>query len=231
MNQGIQYLPKHQRGQSMVEFNLSLPFLMPIILVAMMLVVQWGFIYSAKSTLDAATVQAVRAGALHHGAVSEMRQGLANAMMPLFAQGTSTADTLKAQAKAKTAAMLQSQIRILSPDNQVFDAFMVRSKYPSGYVYELPNNNLMYRNPQLKSLGGDRRMNVQDANLLQIEIRWCQKLIVPMANDVINQIVTSALFNPNADQIACNALGTTTGDSYIALVSQGLMRMQTPFRL
>jgi hypothetical protein len=221
---------RDQLGQSMVEFNLALPFLMPIVLVAMLLVVQWGFIYSAKSTLDSATIQAVRAGTLHHGKLADIRQGLSQGMMPLFAHGKSTADTFSAMAKARLATQVQSNIKLLNPDDKVFNAFKVRSKYPSGYVYEIPNSTLMYRNPVLKSLGDKRRINVQDANLLQIEVRWCQKLIVPVANRVINNIITSLQYGPSADQIACNGLGTATGDVYLALVSQGLMRMQSPFR-
>ncbi|WP_223292934.1 MULTISPECIES: TadE/TadG family type IV pilus assembly protein [Shewanella] len=224
-------LSRQQKGQSMMEFNLALPFLMPIILVAMMMVAQWGFIYSSKSTLDAATMQAVRAGALHHGSITEIRKGLAHGMMPLFAHGTDISDTVAAVVKSKIATGIQSEIRILNPDNQAFSQFKVRSKYPNGYIYEIPNNNLMYRNPALRSVGNNRQLNVQDANLLQIEVRWCQKLIVPFANYVIEEIVTSVLYAPSLDQIACNALGAATGDAFLALTSQGLMRMQTPFRM
>lgn len=220
-----------QKGQSMVEFNLALPFLMPIILVAMMLIVQWGFIYASKSTLDAATVSAVRAGTLHHGNIRDIRKGLAQGMMPLFAHGTGMTDTLEALVRAQVAANVQAEIRVLSPDQATFDQFKVRSRYPSGHIYEIPNNNLMYRNPGLKNVGNNRQLNVQDANLLQIEVRWCQKLIVPFANYIIEEIVTSVLYQPNRDQLACNALGLATGDSYLALTSQGLMRMQTPFRM
>ncbi|MCG9754774.1 pilus assembly protein [Shewanella insulae] len=215
----------------MFEFSLALPFLIPIILVAMMLIVQWAFIYTSKSTLDAATVTAVRAGTLHHGNINEMRKGLAQGMMPLFAHGTSTGDTVQAYAKARVASLVQSQITILSPDRETFDRFKVRSKYHTGYVHEIPNNNLMFRDPAPKNVGNNRQLNVQDANLLQIEVRWCQKLIVPFANYIIKEIVTSPLYNPSQDQLACNALGVTTGDTYLAITAQGLMRMQTPFRM
>ncbi|WP_235363905.1 MULTISPECIES: TadE family protein [Shewanella] len=220
-----------QRGQSMFEFSLALPFLLPIILVAMMLIVQWAFIYTSKSTLDAATVAAVRAGTLHHGNIDEMRKGLAQGMMPLFAHGTSTSDTTQAYAKARLATLVQSQITILSPDRETFDQFKVRSRYDTGSRYEIPNNNLMFRDPAPKNVGNNRQLNVQDANLLQIEVRWCQKLIVPFANYIIKEIVTSPLYNPSREQLACNVLGVTTGDTYLAITAQGLMRMQTPFRM
>lgn len=220
-----------QKGQSMVEFNLALPFLMPIMLVAMMLIAQWGFIYSAKSTLDAATVNAARAGALHHGNIDKITTGLAEGMMPLFAHGTDMSDTLEAVAKSRIAVAVQSEITLLSPDRATFDQFKVRSRYPQGFVNEIPNNTLMYRNPALKDVGQGRKLNVQDANLLQIEVRWCQKLIVPFANYVIAEIVNSAWYLPGPEQLACNVLSQATGDIYLAMVSQGLMRMQTPFRM
>ncbi|WP_144211090.1 TadE family protein [Shewanella donghaensis] len=215
----------------MVEFNLALPFLMPLILVTMMLIVQWGFIYSAKSTLDAATINAVRAGTLHNGNLSEIKKGLAAGMMPLFAHGTDISDTLEAVAASRIAVALQSEVTILSPDRATFDEFKIRARYTQGYVNEIPNNTLMYRNPALKDVGQGRKLNVQDANLLQIEVRWCQKLIVPFANYVIEEIVNSILYVPGPEQLVCSALGQATGDIYLSMVSQGLMRMQTPFRL
>ncbi|WP_257581313.1 TadE family protein [Shewanella algae] len=220
-----------QTGQAMMEFNLALPFLMPLVLVAMMLLVQWGFIYSAKSTLDAATVKAVRSGALNHGSLSAIRKGLSEGMMPLYNQDPSLTGTLGALAKARIAVTTQAKITILSPDKKVFDRFKVRSTYQGKSLYEIPNNNLMYRNPALQNLGNNRQLNIQDANLLQIEVRWCQKLIVPFANYVLREIVSSPLYMPSKQQLECNLLSRATGDIYLAMVSDGLMRMQTPFRM
>lgn len=89
----------------------------------------------------------------------------------------------------------------------------------------------MFRDPAPKNVGNNRQLNVQDANLLQIEVRWCQKLIVPFANYLIKEIVTSPFYNPSREQLACNVLGLATGDTYLAITAQGLMRMQTPFRM
>ncbi|MCL2913869.1 pilus assembly protein [Shewanella corallii] len=222
---------QHQSGQSMVEFNIALPFMMPIMLVIMMLIVQWAFIYSAKSTLDAATANAVREGTLNNGSLADIRQGLARGMMPLYANGTTPADTFSALARAVVATRVQSQITILNPNRSVFNRFRVRSRINGRNIYEIPNNNLMYRNPAPLPVDGNRRINIQDANLLQIEVRWCQRLIVPVANVVIREIVTDIWFRPSRDQLACNALGLVTGDVYLAMTSQGLARMQTPFRM
>ncbi|QSX40156.1 pilus assembly protein [Shewanella cyperi] len=220
-----------QRGQAMFEFNVALPFLMPVVLVVMMLVVQWTFIYVAKSTLNSATVKAVRAGTLNYGSTTAMNKALAQGMMSLFATGTEATDTLAAYGKARAAVTALAQLRVLNPNRAVFDQFKYRARENNRSLYEIPNNNLMYRSSAYKNVGGGRQLNIQDANLLQIEVRWCQRLVVPFANRVINQVVTSPLFGVSDEQLACNALGLATGDVYMAMVSQGMMRMQTPFRM
>ena len=220
-----------QRGQSMIEFNMALPFIMPIMLVVMMLIVQWGFVYQSKSTLDSATQKAVRAGTLNNGSLTEIRKGLAEGMMPLFAHGTSMSEIGKALIKSRLQTQLLSDIQILNPDSSVFNKFKISRRYSTGRVNEIPNDTLMYRNPRLIEVGGDRKINLQDANLLQIEVRWCQELIVPVANYVIEEIVTSTWYGPSTEQIACNRLSLVTQKRYLALTSKGLKRMQTPFRM
>lgn len=221
----------YQQGQSMVEFNLALPFLMPIVLVCLMLVVQWGFIYTAKSTLDAASVEAVRAGTLNHGSSSEITKGLTQGLMPLYAHGTGLVDITKALAKARIAVGLQADIDIVSPDRKVFNRFKSRVRYPNGSIDEIPNNNLMYRSSKIYQIDNDRKLNLQDANLLKIDVSWCQPLIVPVANKVIENIVSSVWFAPSREQLKCNALGKVTNKAYLAITSSAMMRMQTPFRI
>lgn len=222
---------KLQRGQSMVEFNLALPFMVPLVLLGVMLVVQWGFIFITKSTLDAATAQAVRTGALHHGGMSQMQESLAHGMRPLYSRDTSTTDAASSLVRARTDTALLSQVRILNPNNEVFDGFKHRVTYNGSQIFEIPNNNLMYRSPHLISLGDGRAMNLQDANLLHIEVRWCARLIVPIANHIMRGILTTFQLNPSPEQLACNAIGQVDGNVYLAVVSEATMRMQTPFRM
>lgn len=109
----------------------------------------------------------------------------------------------------------------------------------------------MYRNPKLLTISSDKKLNIQDANLLQIEVDWCKRLEVPIANWVIGKILTLTdvdpdplsdkfvYFVPNEEQLKCSALGattSTTGDTrysgyYITIKSYALIRMQTPFRM
>lgn len=224
-------LRSDQRGQSMFEFNMSLPFLMPIMLVVMMLVVQWAFLFSAKSTLDAATVKAVREGALNYGKLSAINAGLAEGLMPLYANGTDTTDIVSAYARSRAAVTLLGNVIILNPNAEVFDKFNIEIYHGRDRYQEIPNDNLMYRSTALTQLSDERQLNLQDANLLQIEVQWCQKMVVPFANSVIENVVNSGLlFNPSSQQLRCNAIGIASGEKYLAMTSQGLMRMQTPFR-
>lgn len=247
---------KKQQGQSMVEFSITLPFLAPLILVLIMLLIQWVFIYKDKITLNAATFEAVRAGALNHGNKQKMEDALAQGMMPLFmvdsGDDPTALDVAAAYTKSKAYTAIASKITVLNPTSDVFSKFKQRRRYEGGSsVYEIPNDNLMYRNPKLLTISSDKKLNIQDANLLQIEVDWCKRLEVPIANWVIGKILTLTdvdpdplsdkfvYFVPNEEQLKCSALGattSTTGDTrysgyYITIKSYALIRMQTPFRM
>ncbi|MCH4293096.1 pilus assembly protein [Shewanella sp. 3B26] len=224
-------LRSRQLGQAMFEFNLALPLLIPFVLLSMMLAVQWVFIYVGKSTLDAATIKAVRAGALNHGNKGEMEKALAEGLIPLYVRDTDLLSSYSALAEARIAVATLSDLKVLNPTKAVFDQFKYRAKVNNNSVNEIPNDNLMYRSTVQKDVGDGRKINIQDANLLQIEVRWCHRLVVPFANYAIKQIVTSVLYQPSKEQLTCNALGLATDDVYLAMISQGMMRMQTPFRM
>ena len=255
MNKQIVRMQK-QQGQSMVEFSITLPFLAPLILVLIMLLIQWVFIYKDKITLNAATFDAVRAGALNHGSISKMENALAQGMMPLFMEDSGinphALDVAAAYTKSKIYTAIASKITVLNPTSDVFNKFKQRRRYKNGpTVYEIPNDNLMYRNPKIQAISSDKKLNIQDANLLQIEVDWCKRLEVPIANWVIGKILTLTdvdpnplsdkfvYFVPNQEQLKCSALGaaaSTTGDTgysgyYITIKSYALIRMQTPFRM
>ncbi|WP_349304629.1 TadE/TadG family type IV pilus assembly protein [Pseudoalteromonas sp. NEC-BIFX-2020_002] len=247
---------KKQQGQSMVEFSITLPFLAPLVLVLIMLLIQWVFIYKDKITLNAATFDAVRAGALNHGSKSKMENALAQGMMPLFmvdsGSDPNALDVASAYAKSKAYTAIASKITVLNPTSDVFNKFKQRRRYKGGTtVFEIPNDNLMYRNPSLKIISSDKKLNIQDANLLQIEVDWCKRLEVPLANWLIGKILTLTdvdpdplsdkfvYFVPNEEQLTCSALGAATSTAgearysgyYITIKSYALIRMQTPYRM
>jgi len=242
-----------QRGQAMAEFSITLPFLAPLILVLIMMLLQWTSVYKEKITLNAATFDAARAGALNNGDMAKMEDALAQGMMPLFMEDEIGAIEIgKAYAKAKLAVTAGASITILNPTPNVFEKHKVRRRYGrSTYINEIPNDNLMYRKPVEKHINDNVYMNVQDANLLKIEVQWCKRLEVPIANWAIGKILTLTdvsidpldpkfvLYTPGTHQLRCSALGMTTSqngevtfnDYYMSVKSYALIRMQTPFRM
>jgi len=249
-------LGRTQKGQSMIEFSITLPFLAPLVLILIMLLIQWLLIYKDKVTLNAASFDAVRAGALNHGDMGKMKDALAQGMMPLFMSDSggdpNALDLAAAYVKAKAHVELASEITVLNPTSEVFNKFKERRVYNSGVtIDEIPNDNLIYRKPTVITINSEKKLNIQDANLLQIEVDWCKRLEVPLADWVIGKVLTLTDVDPNPlsskfvnfipdeEQLKCSALGAVTssaGDTsysgyYITIKSYALIRMQTPYRM
>src|SRR5690606_15964050 len=128
-----------QAGQALPEYIYVFPILALLILGA----IQFGFIYQTKATLNYATFNATREGALNNGSMSAIVEGLASGLMPLFAHRSSTGgsmnlDMLKDAWKLASDHVLDPKlttIRIVSPTPQALSAY--RSQSESGN--EIPN--------------------------------------------------------------------------------------------
>nr|WP_315400778.1 TadE/TadG family type IV pilus assembly protein [uncultured Duganella sp.] len=223
---------RRQRGQSATEFVVIFPALVLLVFG----ILQMGFVYQGRSTLNYATMLAARAGALHNGDVGEMRNALARGLAPLFAGEATTAGYSAALAKAaaETAgpAALTS-IEILNPRATAFTDFG-RTRLDGTKGKELPNDTLAYRN---SGAGAASKQSVQDANLLHVRVTYCFRLIVP----VIDRVVQAA-FNGNdpgpggmgdpfglggaSAPTLCNA---ATAGRRIYIQSEAIVRMQSPF--
>ncbi|XQF90271.1 hypothetical protein ACOBV8_18060 [Pseudoalteromonas espejiana] len=111
-------------------------------------------------TLNAASFDAVRAGALNHGNMSKMKDALAQGMMPLFMSdsgGQPNALDVAAYVKAKAHVELASEITVLNPTSEVFNKFKERRVYNSGVaIDEIPNDNLMYRKPTIVTINSEK---------------------------------------------------------------------------
>lgn len=81
-------------------------------------------------------------------------------------------------------------ITVVNPDFNSFNNFGV-----DGYhdvtgdddirvVNMIPNDNLMYRNPQVVSSGASGQ-SIQDANLLKIHVGYCYELVIPFVNRMV----------------------------------------------
>lgn len=230
--------PARQSGQALAEYIYVFPILILLILGA----VQFGFIYQTKSTLNYATFQATRAGALNNGKMSSIVEGLTSGLMPLFAHRAKSGDKLNLDLLKSAWRMADEQtrnpkltvVRIVNPTSAALSAYQSHSETGK----EIPNDNLMYRSTDIA--GGT--MNIQDANLLKVKVTYCYRMTVPILNKLIYHLVVdppsvATTFQSAPDMLASTGGGSSsrpcTGidDQYrIPISSEAIVRMQSPFR-
>jgi hypothetical protein len=200
----------HQRGQSLTEFLVAI-FGFGLLLLALL---QAILLYRAKTTVDYAALEAVRAGALHGADMGQMQKGLARGLTPLYATATaspSIAGTAEAYAKAYTAALAFGTIKVLSPTAASFDDFK-EAQYDG--TMALPNDTLNFRSANVGSRGG---LSVQDANILKIQVTFTYPLIVPIIDRILGG-------TPDVERTALE--GHTVYST--PLVTTAMVRMQSP---
>jgi len=243
------------RGQAMVEFLVVMPVLILLIFGA----IQIGLIYSAKTTLNYATFQSARLGAVNNATYTSLRRGLIRGMAPLFTSNASLTtvrtdidegiDSDNVKRDAKTEVDTFTKIIRISPTSNHFKSSSFGVKNDDG-IYEIPNDNLMYR-PESLSDGA----SIQDANLLKIRVQYCYKLMVPLVNRIIgslselnnqrtNQRVYETVNDPkfaDANRYYANAAAGGSLSSYVQLCgdransnegfiisADAIVRMQSP---
>ncbi|MBV1908674.1 MAG: pilus assembly protein [Kangiellaceae bacterium] len=224
----VNHLGSRQSGQSAFEMVLVLP----VLLILIFGIIQWGFISRTKITMNTATELAARAGALNNGQQSEIRSAFSRGMVPLFMQAqTGEIALVRALARATLAVRVRSQLTILNPSTEVWNEFRTTVIYPNQRIEvdEIINDNLMFRPSTQQSIGDGVLMNIQDANLLKIQMDWCEELIVPVIGSLIVE-AASGLFSTSAQQRRCNVIGFALNAPYLAMRSTATYRMQTPFR-
>ena len=180
-----------QSGQSMAEFLIILPVLLLLILGA----IQFALIFHAKITLNYAAFEAARAGTLGNGKFSEVKEGFARGLAPLYSYyesdtslrnkrtGTTAEDQVEAFQIARDkvykefdSANKLIRIEKLSPSNTTIHLFSPDNA--------LPGENLRYRSSK-KQGKGVAAMSLQDANLLHLRITYWYPLYVPFVNKLI----------------------------------------------
>ncbi|CAB3755179.1 TadE/TadG family type IV pilus assembly protein [Paraburkholderia humisilvae] len=237
-----------QRGQAISEFIV----IAPVMLFLSFAAVQFVLLYQAKATLDVATLEAARAGAVSHGSMKAMKEGLARGLAPLYARHAD-GDGVQAALKLAQFDTIQSGlITIVSPTREMTEDFARPRFYPAeGIRYnEIPNDTLMYRNP---AAGPRSRVGIQDANLLKIRVHYCYDMYVPLVNkvlyyavNVIGNVAPNGLFShepadaesdpygaPRRPDTICRtklADGVETSRWSLALESEALVRMQSSYR-
>ena len=167
-----------QKGQTIVEYLIVLPCLLLLVLG----VIQFLFIYQAKTSLNYAAFMGARQGALKNAAMFSIMDGVASGMTPYFMRTAIGATPNSVDlSKARRIATIEifnpssTEIKILNPTTAAMDYFVSFSEMEN----EIPNDHLMYR---VANGGG---MSIQDANLLKIRVTYCVKLVVPFVDRII----------------------------------------------
>jgi hypothetical protein len=224
----------------------------PLLLFFGFVTVQFVLLYQAKSTLDVAALEAAREGAVKHGSMSAMQAGLARGLAPLYARHADATGVQSALLAAQGDVTKRAAIEIVSPTAAMTRDFARSRFYPDEGVThdEIPNDTLMYRDT---SRGAESGVDVQDANLLKLRVHFCFDMIVPIANkvlyyatNVIGNVAANGVFSREPADANVDAYGsprrpdslckTTLADGLqdqrwpIALESEAIVRMQSPFR-
>ena len=187
---------RRQYGASMVEFVI----VFPVAALFVLTLIQVGFIYMAKSTLNNATFMAARAGALNNANPDVIKEALIRGLIPFYQDSTDTNDFTrlgKAYLLAKgdvdfSIVPWQTKIELLSPSNDTFADYGVRD--PVKRVTYIPNDNLQFRRQDVTgagtSIAGSRsKVNIRDANLLKLKVVYGYQLKVPLVGYVMKSVM------------------------------------------
>ncbi len=234
-----------QRGQAATEFLV----IAPLLLFFCLGIIQFALLYQAKATLDQATLQAARDGAVNHGSKASMMDGLVRGLTPLYAHTADAGGSRAAFDKATTDVRRRSVITVVSPTPAMMRDFGRQMTYEGDTFTEIANDTLIYRN----TLPGEESgVNIQDANLLKIRALYCYDMYVPLANkviyyvaNIIGNIGTGGILtrepvdtndpygkpvNPASTCLVPLKDGIESGHWPLALESEVLVRMQSTYR-
>jgi hypothetical protein len=205
-----------QRGAAIVETLIVMPVLVMVILGA----IQTAMIYEAKATLNHATLQAARSGAVNNADLNSIRGGLARGLLPLYSPESSLAGLGSTLASEVLPDVATSSIRILNPTQEAFNDFGVNV----GGVIEIPSDRL-YLRPT--SVGASSGLTIQDANILRVQVRYGYELKVPLVRWVFRVALSlSRRLTGGFDAVEQAMLAANR----FPIISTATVRMQTPAR-
>ncbi len=181
--------PAHRRqsGATLMEFVI----VFPIAALLVMGLIQAGFVYMAKLTLNHATFMAARVGSTHNANTGKMREALLRGLIPFYQNNFETNDStrlLKAWGEVELKEKINplTKLERLNPSSKSFSDFGVKDpKINSTYI---PNDNLEWR---ANTLGTQSQQNLRDANLLKIRVVYGYELKVPLMAGIIRRVMCS----------------------------------------
>lgn len=200
-----------QKGGASVEFLVAVPVLLLMGLGGM----QTIFFYDAKTTLNYATFEAAREGAVTNAQTKNMRSELGVRLSPIFGGDGSASEAMQAMAESTLEVnnKIFTKIEVLNPTKEAFSDFGVKSD--TNGKKEIPNDNLKFRSRKVGETSG---VSIQDANILKIKVTYGYKLEVPL----IDTILPAAMKWIDPANIAYYAAGR------IPMTSVATVRMQSP---
>lgn len=226
----------NQLGQSLTEFIV----IAPLFFLLIMGLFEFSYIYRAKATLNTATFEAARAGALNNADMKYAESVLVRGMLPLYMNAQTgrlalTSAYLRAEFDSLMMNRFLRTVSVVSPTKAIFDAFKVKRRLKLvnsltvGDVWVIPNDGLLSRSSHSSSVGKNMSINIQDANLLKIKTVWCYELKVPILRELLVDFISSAVIYKTSDeQRACNRVALLTGSApRLAIVSHSTVRMQS----
>ena len=198
--------------------------------------IQIGLIFNAKNTLNYATFEAARAGALNYADKRSIEYAFARGMSPLYSSALAADSMLDKVSNVKGArnkvldeANAEEFVcrNPVNPTNGAFSSHGVRDEL-GRFSRVIPNDNLLYRSNK----DGGSGVSIQDANLLKLEITYCYPMYVPMISTLIRRLM-GAIPDPDPlDGWVAPVLGSFRNNCLVnnrfPLTSQGIVRMQTP---
>jgi hypothetical protein len=186
----------------MVEFAI----VFPVAVLFVLSLIQIGFFYMAKLTLNHATFMAARVGALNHADPNVIKAALARGLSPFY-QDSSISGNLQRltlaylnpdprQDSAYRDVYLpvpwQTQITMLNPSDDTFADYGVPDA--PHRVRFIPNDNLQWRRMDVTGSGqpiasSRSKQTLADANLLKLKVVYAYKLKVPLVGYVLKRLM------------------------------------------
>ncbi len=219
----------------MAEFLIILPAMLLLISGA----IQFALIYHAKITLNYAAFEAVRAGTLGQGKFSEVKEGFARGLAPLYSYFESDSTLRNKRDPDNTAhdqveafQMAREKIfREFDSPNKLIRIERLNPTDKTIHIFapdeSIPNDNLRYRSSKKQ---GKTKVTIQDANLLHLRVTYWYPLYVPFVNKLIfNSFICHKKSGNFSGKWDNDPVCTDQNqDPVIPLTATAVMRMQTP---
>jgi len=231
----LQVLKHRASGQAMVETVIIMMVLMLMVLG----IIQFALVYNTKTTLNYATFEATRAGALNHANSLAITYAFAGALAPIYTSIDASDGMFDSVNEVKNARnRVFGEIDVnnfgqtgsacfeqLNPTRAAFNAHQIVDDSGRDVI---PNDHLKYRT----SDDGGSNVSIQDANLLKLKVTYCYPLYVPLISTVIKRTMGVEIDPDPLPGWVPPRLGNFNRQCYtnggMPIVAQAIVRMQTP---